>query len=401
MKKILFLGGSTQQIPVLKYAKRQNYYIILCDYLIDNPGQKFADKYYCESTTDIEKILKISEQEDIDAIVAYASDPAAPTAAYVAETLKLYSNPFKSVEILADKAKFRKFLYNNNFNCPKTEELSSIVELKSKYKEFELPFLIKPVDSSGSKGVKIIHDYEDLNRIEDFYNEAMKISRKKTLIIEEYIERYDKFLIGGDIFVLEGQIVFWGLMNCHRDSNVNELVPVGKSFPSILKDEQRTKAKTALDRVFKLLNIKFGAFNIELIFNEKQDVYLIEVGPRNGGNMIPDLIKMATNVDLIESTVETALGNTNINMKIEEDNYYHSSYNLHSSKTGIFKGIKFSNYINEKIVNIIYYKKYGDEVDYFDSANKAIGICFLRFTNYSEMINTMENFESHIDVQVD
>ena len=103
MKKILLLGGSRQQVVAIETAKKLGYYTILCDYLSDNPGQNYADKFYLESTTDKEAILKIAEKEKIDGIVAYASDPAAPTAAYVAEKLGLPTNPYESVNILCNK----------------------------------------------------------------------------------------------------------------------------------------------------------------------------------------------------------------------------------------------------------------------------------------------------------
>ena len=92
-KKILLLGGSYQQIVAIEAAKRLGYYTILCDYLNDNPGQKYADKFYLVSTTDKEAVLEVAKKEKIDGVIAYASDPAAPTAAYVAEKLGLEGNP--------------------------------------------------------------------------------------------------------------------------------------------------------------------------------------------------------------------------------------------------------------------------------------------------------------------
>ena len=83
MKKILLLGGSAQQVIAVETAKKLGYYTVLCDYLPDNPGQYVADKFYLESTTDKKTILKIAEKEKVSGILAYASDPAAPTAAYL------------------------------------------------------------------------------------------------------------------------------------------------------------------------------------------------------------------------------------------------------------------------------------------------------------------------------
>lgn len=88
-KKLLLLGGSAQQVVAIEKAKELGYYTILCDYLPDNPGQYYADKFYQYSTTDKELMLKVATEEKIDGIVAYASDPAAPSAAYVAEKLGL------------------------------------------------------------------------------------------------------------------------------------------------------------------------------------------------------------------------------------------------------------------------------------------------------------------------
>ena len=92
-QKILLLGGSSQQIIAIKTAKRLGLYTVLCDYLIDNPGQYEADKFYLVSTTDKDTVLKVAKQEKVDGVLAYASDPSAPTAAYVAEKMGLPTNP--------------------------------------------------------------------------------------------------------------------------------------------------------------------------------------------------------------------------------------------------------------------------------------------------------------------
>ena len=75
-KKILLLGGSAQQIVAIEKARNLGYYTILCDYLSDNPGQYYADKFYMVSTTDKNAVLNIAIQEQIDGILAYASEPA-------------------------------------------------------------------------------------------------------------------------------------------------------------------------------------------------------------------------------------------------------------------------------------------------------------------------------------
>lgn len=398
MVRILFLGGSTQQIPAIQYAKKRNYSTILCDYLPDNPGQKWADKFYPISTTDFEAVLNVAKNEKIDGIVAYASDPAAPTAAYVAEKMGLPSNPFKSVEVLAYKHLFRQFLKNNKFNCPCSKSFKELAEAENAVSQFRFPVLVKPVDSSGSKGIVRI---ESPDKLEKAFNKALQASRSKQILIEEFIVQNHRYLIGGDCFVLNGKVMFWGLLNCHRDPKVNPLVPVGKSFPLLITDEQVSRIKQTVQGVVDLLQIKFGAFNLELMFDKHDDLYLIEMGPRNGGNMIPDLLYMITGVDLIAATVESALGHDNVILKGHTPINFYTTYNLHTDKNGVLKGIEFSTMVEKSIVKKVIYKKYGDTVQFFDGANKAIGIIFLKFNSLKEMEGTMESIHEHVKILVE
>lgn len=392
------LGGSTQQIPAIEYANKQGYYTVLCDYLPDNPGQHYASKFYLVSTTDKAAILEVAQKEKVDGVVAYASDPAAPTAAYVAEKMGLPTNPYKSVEILAYKDRFREFLRANDFNCPYAQSFENYRETKESIHKFTFPVMVKPVDSSGSKGVKKVGS---INELEMAFEVAWDQSRGKQVIIEEFITMDHKYMVGGDCFVLNGKVVFWGLLNCHRDFDVNSLVPVGKSYPLQLSNKRVHRIKDEVQKLIDLLDIKFGGFNLEIMFDSHDRLYLIEMGPRNGGNMIPDLLNMITGVDLIEATVEAAMGASNIDFRYVERELYYSTHNLHTSKNGIFRGVTFDGEIEKGIIKKVIYKKTGDSVQFFDGANKAIGIVFFRFDSMEEMLYMMDNANKYIKILVE
>lgn len=398
MKKILLLGGSTQQIPAIEYANKKGYYTVLCDYLQDNPGQDYAKKFYCISTTNKKAILEVAKNENIDGIVAYASDPAAPTAAYVAQKLGLPTNPYKSVEILAFKDKFREFLRENNFNCPKAKGFSLLESAKEEINKFTFPVMVKPIDSSGSKGVSKV---EKIEYFEDAYRIAQDNSRGKKIIVEEFIVQDHEFMIGGDCFVLNGKVVFWGLLNCHRDPKVNTLVPVGKSYPLLISESKINRVKKEIQKVVDMLDIKFGGFNLEVMVDKNDNVFLIEMGPRNGGNMIPDLLKIINNVDLIGATVEMAIGNNKLFLESETNDGFYATHNIHTDKNGSFIDINYKNNIEDKIIKKVIYKEKCDSVQYFDGANKAIGILFLKFETQEEQMDFVSNPEKWIEVIVE
>lgn len=260
MKKILLLGGSAQQVIAIKTAKRLGYYTVLCDFLTDNPGQCEADKFYLVSTTEKKAILEVAQKEQVDGVLAYASDPAAPTAAYVADKLGLPGNPYQSVEILCNKDRFRKFLLENGFSAPKAHGYDSTKDALQDKESYEYPIIIKPVDSSGSKGATVLYSEKGLTEALEF---AFSFSRCHRIIVEHFIEKKHPYLIGGDIFVEDGKSVLWGLMNCHRDNSVNPLVPVGKSYPLQLETEDIQRVKETLVSMVEKLGIRNGSMNVE------------------------------------------------------------------------------------------------------------------------------------------
>lgn len=395
-KKILLLGGSAQQVVAIETAKRLGYDTVLCDYLPDNPGQYHADRFYQVSTTDKWAILEVAQKEQINAIVAYASDPAAPTAAYVAEKMGLPGNPAESVEILCSKDRFREFLVSHGFHAPRSRGYVTVEDAIRDAAQFSLPVIVKPVDSSGSKGVRVLHNWDDAPQALEF---AFSFSRSGRVIVEEYIEKKHPYLIGGDIFVVNGRVKLWGLLNCHRDEAVNPLVPVGKSYPLCLCEQDVEAVKQTLQRLVNELGIRCGAMNVELVVDGAGKVWPIDIGPRNGGNMIPELVGYIFNVNLVELTLRAAMGKP-ITLQEREGTPYYATHNLHSCQDGIFEEITFSQQLQPYILRQNIYKKAGDRVAFFDHAAKALGILFLKFPDASTMWRILSTINDHITIHL-
>ncbi len=395
MKTILLLGGSAQQVVAIDTARRLGYRTVLCDYLPDNPGQFHADTFYLVSTTDMEAVLDVARKEKVNGVLAYASDPAAPTAAYVAEKLELPTNPYPSVDILCNKDKFRRFLRENGFNAPVADGYSNVEDAMRDLGKFHLPVIVKPVDSSGSKGATVLRTWDGLGAALDH---AFAFSRSHRVIIEEYIEKKHPYLIGGDIFVVNGRIVLWGLLNCHRDNHVNPLVPVGKSYPLLLDEVDRRNVEMTLQAIVDKLGIRFGAMNVELVVSEDGRVWPIDIGPRNGGNMIPDLLGMIFGVDLVEMTVKAAMDGGLREFSPRDGIPYYATHNLHSDREGLFKSVSFSPELERMIVRCEIYKKPGDRVNIFANAANAIGIIFFKFPDQKTMIAMEEHMNEYVKI---
>jgi len=398
MKKLLLLGGSRQQICAIECAREKGYYTVLCDYLPDNPGQKYADKFYCVSTTDIEEVLKVARKETVNGVLSYASDPAAPTAAYIAEQLGLPTSPYDSVKILANKELFREFLAKNNFCTPKAKGYQSVDEAKKDICNFKLPVVIKPVDSSGSKGVSKLTSIEDLDEKTKY---ALSFSREKRFIIEEYVEK-SGYQVAGDGFSIDGKLVFYHFGNDHFDNKgVNPYVPISASFPLDMTSSIQSKIRGEIQRLLYLLNMKTGAYNFDIRVDNNENVYLMEIGPRNGGNYIPQVIKYATGVDLLDLTIRAAMGEYCEIVKTAKFNKYCSYYAIHSYKSGILKNIEINEQVrNKNVIELHMNYNIGDAIPAFTASNSVLGIIIMKFESMDEMLEMMDDSEKWIKVNI-
>lgn len=397
-KKILLLGGSAQQIVAIETAKRLGYETVLCDFLSDNPGQHHADHFYLVSTTDKEAVLEVARREHVDGVLAYASDPAAPTAAYVAEKLGLPGNPYASVDILCNKDKFRAFLAEHEFCTPKARGYDRIADARHDLETgmFRFPVMVKPVDSSGSKGVSRIDGTDGVGDMLDY---AMSFSRGKRIIVEEFVEKYG-YQIAGDGLSIDGKLVFRYFANDHFNPKcVNPFVPIAASFPYHMPFEVQDKVHETIQRLLTLLDMKTTTYNFDMRIDKDYNVYLMEVAPRDGGNYIPDVIRYATGVDLVECAVKAAMNEAIDVSSFGAGHGYWSYYAVHSTEDGILERVEIDPSVEKaNIVENHILKKPGDAISAFTGANTTLGILLMRFDSMEQMLHMMDHSEEWIRV---
>lgn len=396
------LGGTRLQIPAIKKAREMGYFVITCDDSVENQGHKYAHEYHNVNIFDKEAVLQLAKELKVDGIMGYLSDSAAPVVAYVAEKLGLPSHPFKSVEIVSNKDKFREFLQENNFNVPKAKGYKSYEEVLAEFHQFKLPVIVKPVDSSGSRGVSRI---ESINQLREKVENALRYSRAQRFIIEEFIAK-EGFQVGGDGFSVNGKLVFHCFANCHfpnKNTNpINPFVPIGSSWPSNKSERILNKIRDEIQKLLTTLNLQTGVYNFDIQVDHQDNIFFLDMGVRNGGNLIPNLIELATGIDLIEFAIKASLGEDCRNLKMINPKGNWASYLINSQKSGVLRGIK----INENLMrnNVIKYDLWvniGDQVTSYTGSNQMLGTMIFKFSSMSEMLSIMDKIDSLVEVIVE
>ena len=156
-----------------------------------------------------------------------------------------------------------------------------------------------------------------------------------------------------------------------------------------------------LQRLFTLLNVKSGIYNVESRVCSDGKAYIMEVSPRGGGNRIAELQDMATGQSLIRNEIRKALGMPMDDIVVPKYDGVWRNYILHSNKPGTFVSIDIDPDFQQKHVrNIGLIVKPGDEVVPFTGANNSIGTLFLRFENREKLDSALSNISKKITINI-
>lgn len=398
-KRLMLLGGLRYLLPVIEEAHKLGVYVITADYLPDNIAHKYSDEYCNVSIIDKEAVLAKSRELKIDGILSHAVDPGVVTAAYVAEKMGLpFQCSYEAACILQDKYRFRQFLRDNGFNCPNAKGYTNAEEALKDVDYFNWPVIVKPVDSAGSKGVSRVDDPEKLL---DAITYALSESHNGHFIIEDFLEKRG-FSAGSESFVVDGKLLYNGFYDQYFDKNaVNPYTPSAEVWPSIMEQKYQNEIKSELQRLFTLLGVTTGLFNVECRVCTNGKAYLMEVSPRAGGNRLAEMLNYAADVNINEAETKKAVGLQVVNM--HEPNYkgHFAILVLHSEKEGIFQKIEIETTFREKhVIEEEIRISVGDKVGSFTGANAALGTLFLRFDSREELAEALETQSKWLSIIV-
>lgn len=396
-KKLMLLGGLRYLIPVIEEAHKLGIYVITADYLPNNIAHKYSDEYCNVSIIDKEAVLAKARELKIDGILSHAVDPGVTTAAYVAEQMGLpFQCSYEAACIFQDKSKFRAFLAANGFNCPKAKGYDNTEDALKDIDYFNWPVIVKPVDSAGSKGVTKVESKTDLPAA---ISTALSASISKNFVIEDFLDKVGA-QSSADIFTVNGQLVYPAYSDQLFDKNAaNPYTPAIEIWPASMEQKFQDDLTEQLQRLFTLLKVKSGIYNVESRVCSNGKAYIMEVSPRGGGNRIAELQDMATGQSLIQNEVKKALGMQMDNITPPVYDGVWCNYILHSSKEGTLVSINIDPKFQQKFVRDIgLIVKPGDHIVPFSGANTSLGTLFIRCQSHEELNSVLSNISQYVNI---
>ena len=397
MKKILILGGSPNQLRLVEAARKSGIYTVVSNRSEDCAARHACDMFYALDYMNRERMLEIARQEEVDGVISN-SEAAMLVVAYVSEKLGLPGNSIRGIEQLVSKAEFRKLQKACGIYSPNNFECSSWEELVQRIGSLRFPVIIKPSESSGTRGTTRIDDEGDVTALRHAFTECMHYSVNNMVSAEEFVEMPTLRVIDGDVFVCGGEFLWSGFFTCFRSKHA-PMLPMMESFPILIGDEDFLIVKNQLKRLFSRAGIKHGQYNVEMYFTSQKELFIIEINARQGGNNIPHLIELHSSMDFDRLLVTTAVGdNTYFNRlkNMEYSQRYITQYVVFGRKSGVLKEIEIGNVLTPYLIERTDLKQPGDHVEVGENAGDAISLLVFDFGNAQNQMLYLETIENLI-----
>lgn len=294
-KSILIIGAGVEQVPLIKAAIKMGLFVIGVDKNSGALGFKFCDHKEIIDIVDRQKCMLLAQHYHIDGIIT-STEKGLETTAYIADKLNLIGNKYTLVKKIKNKFYQYEVFRNIDIDVPKTYKIYTNTPIP----KISFPVIIKPPDAAAARGVFLIKSVSEFKKK---FNESFKFTTKNYLLLQEYIKGKE---VGAEIVVQNSQVKGIYLTN-KISSSPPSFVVLGHLMPALLKKVFKEKIYNVIYQVIKLLEIKNSMINFDFKIN-KENVYLLEIGLRLGGNWLPYLVQLAGGGNNYQNAIKISLG---------------------------------------------------------------------------------------------
>lgn len=394
-KTLMVLGAGLYQIPLIRRIGDLGHRVITVDNIPDNIGHKISDASFDISTTDVDGVLRAAREASIDGLLTYGSDVAVPTVAAVTSELGLNGPPVHVATIMTDKGEFRAFQNRQGLPAPPYFTCDNEEQGLDGLHRLPRPLVVKPVDTSGSRGISLISPADGDARARAAISAALAYSRTGTACIEGLVEGTHA---SADVFMIGGAIVGGGTTRKY----MKDFAVLGHEMPSHISPDWEERIKSEVERTCRLIGYSEGPLDIDVVFSGTR-VVIIEISPRLGGNGIPELVEAATELELITTTIRYALGERQAAVTLRPRTGTYGSVILKSDKQGVLKDIASPESVRirmPELIHLYYGVQPGDQISAFEHGGNSLGYGLFAIPRDATHPDMARRVAEAIDLQV-
>lgn len=278
-KALIYIGGSYLQLPGIRWAKELGLHVVVTDRNPNVPGRAIADRFEVISGEDLSTLLALANEvsSNYDLIGAYGgSDFSLLAVAEIAEAHNLPGPTIRAVRSALDKSVAKQHWLDAGLATPRGFTVTDLDEARNAAIDLGFPVIVKPIDSSGSRGVLTV---DGIAGMEQAYIKAREFS---SIVLVE------KFVQGRQIDV-NGLFLNGNFVPCGTDERfftpLPLRIPLWLYQPADLTPEEEGVCYDLLEAAARSIGIEDGPVKGDLILGERGPV-IVELAPRFHGEVL-------------------------------------------------------------------------------------------------------------------
>lgn len=204
-----------------------------------------------------------------------------------------------SIERCCDKFTQRQLLAQAGVPMPAYRLAANAADVERFAAEIGLPVVLKPTVGSGSCGVRLCRNVDELAEHSTYLLGGKHIWRSSPqILVEEFAQGpyYIAHMMANDVIGIEGGDL----------GPPPYFVFSGSTFPAVLTNDEHDRIADVSLSCLRALGLGWGPTCIEFRWTKRGPV-VIEVNPRLAG-ISPQLVQLAYGVDLITEHIKVAIG---------------------------------------------------------------------------------------------
>jgi biotin carboxylase len=244
----------------------------------------------------------VAAEAPIDGVWS-SSEYFVAAAAALARALGLPGPSARAIRACRDKERQRVVLAAAGVGIPRFAAAATVREALDAAADIGYPVVLKPVDGSGSVGVRLCATADEARAHAALLLGAAGNERglpvRAALLVEELAvgPEFSVELFDGKALALTGKHV----------SAPPWFVETGHDVPAAVPLTDADVLRRAAEEAARALGLGWGPVHAELRLTAAGP-RIIEVNPRLAGGFIPELVRLATGVDLIRATLQACTG---------------------------------------------------------------------------------------------
>jgi biotin carboxylase len=296
-RRLLVLGAGIYQLPLIRHGKELGFEVHVASRPGRYPGIGEAHVFHPIDTADVTSIVRLAKALGVAGVVTSGTDAAVPALAAANEALGLDAVGVDAARTLTRKGQFRELQAEVGLPYPRFRVVRDFDACRAWLDTVPGPAVIKPEDASGSRGLSRV--WRNGSGLRSSFDRAMAESAIGAVCVEEALPGRE---FGGNALLADGDLVFLAVSAKHMDG----VVVRGHEYPAGLSEAAKAAIGAAIRSCCGRLGYRAGPVNVDVMVDGDQ-VCLIEMAPRLGGNGMTDLAVPAFGYDVEREALATLL----------------------------------------------------------------------------------------------